>query len=675
MNTFTFPTQAQSLALSSASTRSSGGVSPDGPNPFSRLFSVLRRRWRLPFSCAMLAVLLGAVVGALLPSAYTARALILVAPTPLPTNGAAAVRSEDTGVTIETEIAAIGSRDQLGRLLDRLAAVPGFPADEFGRESKLHRLAHWLRAKALRGSAEEQEAERRRERTLDDLDSHLTISAEPRSRVISVRYTAPSAELAALIANTITSVYIREQTERKRHAIRDDLARLDRQLPEMRAAADSANATVHTYRLNQVVLDPANAEQQEQQAIVLKSKITAAQAALVTADRAKLENTAPSDDPAILAARIQAFQRQLDSLQARLRITQPAVDRLRQLQRDADAKRQIYEDGIVLQQRLRRDKDLVTPDAAVLSAAAPPQKPASADPVLFLPPALVIGLMVGGFAALWRESQDTALRDERTVAETLGVPCFGFMPPAKGDQPSQTPILSAAALRGVYAAAMQVETVRSKGSIVLVTSSISGEESSRLAEDFARYAAQLMPRVLLVELDLRKLAARASAARGAASAAPAKGDGPVAIEGESPVPGTVLTRSSPDMPLDVISVASREHDPLIFLIRHDLVEHLRGLRKDYDCIVIHVAPILETIEASLLADLADRVLLAIRWGHTPRERVENALTILARSGATGAKVGKLGAVLTSVDVRHHCAFGFNDAIDAMVSAHRDRSHA
>lgn len=697
MNTFTPQTHATTMELSpSAFGAIHDHEVPDATTPLQRLGDVLRRRWLLLLGCSLIATLLAGTIGLSLPPVYTARAQVVVTPPAPPANGTVAPRPDETALTIETEVSAMSSRDQINRVLDHLVMKEDFPIASFAKDGRLAALERSVVSRLLGGFAggwieslltPEQSArlhafaepptpQRRREQILDELERNLKINSEPRSRVISVRYTASSAEIAASVANAAIETYIGDQEDRKRDSIRRDLDRLDRQLPELRKEVETANAVIRAYRLDHAVLDSASTEQQEQQAVVLKSKINATRIALTAneAERAALagQGAGPRNDladarlkeeAAQLTDRARAFQQQLDALGAGLRDLQPAADHLKQLVRLADAKRRIYEDELLLQQTLARNQDLVLPDSAMLSAAAPPQKPASTNPLLFLPPAFVLGLLVAGFAAVWHDGRDTTLRSERTIPGTLGIPYGGFLLRARPPLDPSASNLHAAAVRSLFAATLSLEAARHGRKIVLVTSSVSGEATQDLATDFSLYAAQLLPRVLLINLNFRDPVARPGLS------AQIRGR---PLLPEHPLEGMVITRPVPTLPLDVLSLGYPHRDPVAFLVGHDLRQTFRQLRERYDCIVVHAGPILETAEAPLLAAEADCILLAVRWGRTPRRLVGNALSILKRSEGPLLKPGRIKAVLTQVRVRQHLAYRFGDAIDAMAKSYRRR---
>lgn len=751
MNKYMPPTLPPALVPSGQAFRHAPEPEADGSGTaIGQLGNVLRRRWLMLLCCALTATIAAGAVGLHTPRLYTAWAQVVITPQNSQSSPGMVDRGEEATMNIETQVSVLESRDLLSRVLARLIGTPGFPILDFGREGKVHQLARRLVAKVEEGSAGTwlsavlgpdltaslqsiavlPDPRQRREAIIDELLRNLKVNSEPRSRVVSVRYTATTPELAALITNMVVETYISSQMSAKREDIRLELARLDKELPSLEAALRSASAQIRAYRLEHAVPDANGTESQEQQAVALKAGIKAIDADLARtkADQAALARlrdrpqsppvstrfstvlaglqdeerlhaqpdpdrtgqarpeAAPQPDaadPATLRQRIVAevdlasaraadettalvqrrrtLQGQLDAMQVSLEETQPAADRLKELGRLLDAKRQLYEDSLLRQEKLLRGQDQVSADAFVLSAAAPPQKPATASPLLFLPPAFVVGLLVGGLLAVWRDVMDTGLRSERLISQVLGIPCAGFLPP----RPPLTKASAGLPREGLYTTALRLifnTTTRVPSQdgcrSLLVTSSVSGEGGRVLAEDLAVYAAKLAPSVLMIDLQPvdRRRASRPERRW------------PDGSDLASPIPGFVLTKPAGEAGLQVLRTDDLDPTAIDLRLHRDLPHALQTMRDTFDCIVIHAGPVLETATARLLAGEVDHTLIAVRWGHTRRSTVENALAILGRVESGMNKPATHSTVLTEVNIRRHLSYRFGDAIEALARA-------
>ena len=74
-----------------------------------------------------------------------------------------------------------------------------------------------------------------------------------------------------------------------------------------------------------------------------------------------------------------------------------------------------------------------------------------------------------------------------------------------------------------------------------------------------------------------------------------------------------------------------------------IVKYLESLKADYDVVVLDIGSLSESSDARMCADLADYVVLAVRWGFNTAEQFE--LSLARGLNRTGKSVG---AVLTMV---------------------------
>jgi succinoglycan biosynthesis transport protein ExoP len=307
--------------------------------------------------------------------------------------------------------------------------------------------------------------------------------------------------------------------------------------------------------------------------------------------------------------------------------------------------------------------------------------------------------------AVLLDQLDGSLRTERDVTDALGIPCIGSVPQPTHRKKSwlqrlRFKILSRAgwtairqgisemlskagkmqlrgryssrkpadlpphqliphderyteAIRSVVAAALQLSNPRGLPKTLLVTSSVSDEGKTTLAISFAVYAARIGRRVLLIDLSFRNPSI-ASELGGSADDAVLDG-----LRGRRPVAGLIRTASG--MRFDYLPLSRNSADPVATLAGERVPNLLRQLEGYYDCVVIDSAPLLSATEPRLLAPMVDKVVLAIKWGSTPREVVQNALRLLRRSATEGLDLrGPIVAVITQVDLEKHASYRYGD---------------
>src|SRR3546814_4217076 len=82
---------------------------------------------------------------------------------------------------------------------------------------------------------------------------------------------------------------------------------------------------------------------------------------------------------------------------------------------------------------------------------------------------------------------------------------------------------------------------------------------------------------------------------------------------------------------------------------------LHTLSRHYDVIVVDTSPTMITPEVLCLAQLADHVVMNVKWGSTTRRAVTTEIKNLMRAGARVS-----GVVLTQVDLNRYSKYSYSD---------------
>jgi succinoglycan biosynthesis transport protein ExoP len=118
-------------------------------------------------------------------------------------------------------------------------------------------------------------------------------------------------------------------------------------------------------------------------------------------------------------------------------------------------------------------------------------------------------------------------------------------------------------------------------------------------------------------------------------------------------------------------MAAYRGDPLALFASEQISNLIRQLRECYDCVIIDAPPVLGAIEARLLASMADKLLLVVKWGSTKRELAQNALGQLRGSGRFSRDRGDFAmAILTQVDLNKHVRYRYGDVGELLVNHRR-----
>jgi polysaccharide biosynthesis transport protein len=555
--------------------------------------------------------------------------------------------------------------------------------------------------------------------TLPLLERHLNVFQEQGSHVIAVGYTSSDPQEAAAIANRITQVYLEQHAAQQRVGIDNALAWFDRRIPELAERVNQLDTKLQQDQTASEFGDPSQANLMGQLLDVNRQLITAgadlrAREARYQSIRARqaggedivkfLDTPAlnelrqreaellqvyarmsgvgyrganPVLDPirgqlqsirqemaragqaaiATLASDVQATTAQVNALRGQLTALQHASTdiRLQSLEREVVMSRQLYAGLEQRREQLREQREGLSPTVQLLSMAAPPERPSSPNPILFIPPAAVMFAMFSGFTALLLERLDNTFRSARDVADHAGVPCVGLVPRLLSRHRPHLCLLErpfapySEAIRAVVAG-LRLTSSPNVSNVILVTSSLPGEGKTTLAVSLAVYVAQLPRRVLLIDMDFRRPAVLRELGVTA--------DVSMADLLLSNRPATEYVRHLPEYKLDCLPLRRCPGvDPVKLFATEQLPRLLEQLRAKYDCIVIDSAPLMAVTETRLLVQFADTVLLGIRWGRTHREVASNAVSLLADSSSyQGRPPPRLASALMQVDLKRHARY-------------------
>lgn len=507
----------------------------------------------------------------------------------------------------------------------------------------------------------------------ETLQRNLNAYKELHSRVIAVTYTDTNPAVAALVANTSAKIYLETLAERWRRE-RGDIKAVDAQIPVVKDKLQKAEAALQAYR---------------SASRTTGSRVADASGVAPAADR----------DP-----------------------NQTEV-RLRNMERETAATAELY------QTLLKRHKELISqevpaPEVRIASLATPPDQPSSPNPLLFIPPAAVMAMIMGAFLAIALDRLDTTIRKQADVVDALGIPCVGLVPIFDATSGSRTfsercherarsflASISRWGKRVLSLTAMPTtdgknEKTRRRRTLDAGIDGRSDEQPMVLSahhsferNPFSPYSEAIRstvmstlepksekgrPQIVLITSSVQgegKTTLAVSFATYAAllgrkvllidfdfrnpgilgQLAGADETGTLEVLEGAPVTGMIKKHA--ELGIDYLPLPRRAMDPLPLLQHPDLSGLLKQIAKDYDCVVMDSAPILSTTETGLLSAIAHKVLFAIQWGSTRREIVQHAFRQLqiAKTSAEPRAV----AVITRVDLKRHSLYRFGDVGEAL----------
>jgi exopolysaccharide transport family protein len=376
----------------------------------------------------------------------------------------------------------------------------------------------------------------------------------------------------------------------------------------------------------------------------------------------------------VAAAREASLQKSLDQLQNVSTESGQAQVRLRELQREADANRTLYESFLARYKEASAQESLELPEARIVARAEVPIKPSFPKTLLLLAVAGALGLGLGAVLALLSDYLDPRVKTLDQAEAVTGLPAIAAIPlvgvrelahlakrgkrelprydPARArllPPPLQPPLLRYAVeeptslfTEGVRAVRLSIQQAArsNKSRIVLVTSAVDGEGKSTLSANLAQSFAAIGIKTILVDGDFRNPELTRSLCPRAAT-----GLLHVAV-GEIPLHQAILLDQSTD--LSILPAPPAQDLPQFtdFASSATVGAVLNELRMHYDVIVVDASPLIPLIDGRALAELADHVVLTMHWDHTQADLLRRAVDLLDH-----VRDRIVGTVMTQVDLR------------------------
>lgn len=326
---------------------------------------------------------------------------------------------------------------------------------------------------------------------------------------------------------------------------------------------------------------------------------------------------------------------------------------LRQLQREADANRMLYEGFLNRFKQTSAQEQMQAPDSRIIARASPPASPSFPIKWLFMVIGLVVGGVLGVMLAYLVEYFDRGFRSAAQVEEATGIPVVGLIPTLGGvtDQLPEKYVVEkplssySEALRTVRTA-IHFSNVDQPPKIVMVTSAVPGEGKTTFCLSLARSLAAAGNKILLIDADMRRPRIAA-----AAELADAKGGLAALLSGEQNFAAVLC--HDPIVPgFDILPSVGKVPNAQDLLGSQQMHKMLQDAAQHYDLVIVDTPPIMAVSDAAMAARSVDSIIFLVRWATTPRDTAVQALKQLHSFGIKMA-----GVVLTQVNLVEHAKYG------------------
>ena len=358
--------------------------------------------------------------------------------------------------------------------------------------------------------------------------------------------------------------------------------------------------------------------------------------------------------------RVGSLQSTLSGFRDELVTNNRALVRLRELEREAEASRTLFESFLNRFRQTSEQDELATADARIVARAPVPVTPSSPNWLLNLALGLVLAGLAGAGAIVLLEIFDNGVRTEADVERDLGAahiasvpllvqPRFGLAKSKASRHPydyiRENPLSGIAEAFRIIRSAILLSNIDKVHQVVVITSALPGEGKTTTTYSLGRVSAMSGSKTIILDCDLRRRlltkAAAPSAARGLLEV----------LAGECALDEVIVEDA--ERGLHIVPVVDSAFTPRDVFSSAAFKALLSGLRQRYDLVLIDTAPVLAVTDTRTIAARADAVVMNVKWKTTPREAAAQALDILRDVNAN-----ILGVALAQVDMNAQARYGY-----------------
>jgi capsular exopolysaccharide synthesis family protein len=339
----------------------------------------------------------------------------------------------------------------------------------------------------------------------------------------------------------------------------------------------------------------------------------------------------------------------ISDTEARLGAESDAGVKLRELEQQAAAQRQVLITFIGRSKETGAEASYQAPDGRVVSYATVPTEPSQPKIPLFFYLAFAVALSTAICLAFVRELLDDRIRSGEHIL-ALGAASLGMMPiiphrrrPVHEYLAEQPFSALGESIRGLVTSLF----IRCNGAnVISVTSSLPGEGKTTVVAAIARLVAITGRRVLVIDCDMHRPRLHRELGMteqpGLAEVLAGNLASAEAVIHDTAT-GIDLMPAGKDRKTDLLSTARLR----------DLIDGVRSL---YDLVVIDSGPVLAVSDARVISQFADTTVFVARWAETRKLHAAAGLQQLHE-----VRCNIAGVFLTMVNIKRHSRYAFSDS--------------
>jgi capsular exopolysaccharide synthesis family protein len=378
-------------------------------------------------------------------------------------------------------------------------------------------------------------------------------------------------------------------------------------------------------------------------------------------DEANRIHSSLASDVNAAAQRLRSLRSSQYSAQGSLASNNRAEVGLVELERRAEASRQLY-DAFLNRSKETSVSGAEQPDARVFDRATVPLVPSSPNPRIVLLLSAAAALLGAAATIAILEVLDTSIRSSDDIGKRFGLPVLGIIPTPRSSENRERKLRNlppeaylvkrpfsvfAESFRKIRAALIVPDQYGRRRQVVAIASALPKEGKSTSAFCLMRTIAMSGASVVLVDCDLRR--------RGVSSFIPANERGGLVevLQGRMSVSDALV--HDQETPGWVLPILGSQDDQIDLFTSPEMEQLIADLRERFDIVLLDTPATLAIADASILVAKADAVLFVVQWAKTPAKAVEVGLETLI-----SAHANIIGVVLSLVDLKRQARTSYQD---------------
>lgn len=325
--------------------------------------------------------------------------------------------------------------------------------------------------------------------------------------------------------------------------------------------------------------------------------------------------------------------------------------RLRELQREVEANRALYDTFMTRLKETSATADLDTANARIVDPAVVPSEPVKPKKTLIVLIAGLLALFAGVGLTLLLDALNNTFKSTEEIEGKLNIPVLGILPLLKKKERSEIAHMFQEGKNKPFSEAIRtirtgvvLSAMDNEHKVIVITSSIPGEGKSTVSANLA-FALGQVEKVLLIDADLR----RPTLAKNF--------DFPVGTPGLANLIANTAKLEDCLREVNGISMlcaGTVPPNPLELLSSQRFAKAIEYLKSKYDRIIIDSPPTQAVSDAMVLSTFADALIYVIKSDSTAIPLVEKGIGQLLQNNAPVT-----GIVLNQVDVKKAQKYGYS----------------